>query len=181
MKVIALVGMPGSGKSEVAGVFGAAGYKTVRFGDVTDEEVKKQGLKLNEENERAVREGLRAKYGMAAYAVLNLPKIEAALKTSNVVLDGLYSWEEYKYLLDRLGTDLETVAVWSPPKMRYDRLQRRNVRPLVPEQARARDFAEIENINKGGPIAMAGYTIKNDSTLEWLVEQAEKLVRNIRE
>ena len=179
MKVIALVGMPGSGKSEVARVFAAFGYKTVRFGDITDEEVGKQGLKLNEESERVVREGLRAKYGMAAYAELNLPRIRAALAGSNVVLDGLYSWEEYKYLVDRLGRNLEIVAVWAPPQTRYARLQARKTRPLTPEQARARDYAEIENVNKGGPIAMADFIIKNDSTLEALIEQAENLVRNM--
>ena len=59
MKVAALVGMPGSGKSEVARVFKKHGYATVRFGDITDEEVKKRGLKLDEENERLVREELR--------------------------------------------------------------------------------------------------------------------------
>jgi len=32
---------------------------------------------------------------MAAYAKLNLPRIDETLQKSNVVLDGLYSWEEY--------------------------------------------------------------------------------------
>ncbi len=41
MRIVALVGMPGSGKSEVAKVFEKNGYKTIRFGDVTDEEVKR--------------------------------------------------------------------------------------------------------------------------------------------
>lgn len=181
MNIIALVGMPGSGKSEVARIFAAAGYRTVRFGDITDEEIKRQGLQLNETSERAVREGLRAKYGMAAYAELNLPRIEAALAVSNVVLDGLYSWEEYKYLVDKLGSDLQVVAVWSPPQMRYFRLQKRKIRPLTVEQSRARDFAEIENVNKGGPIAMADKIISNDSTLDALVEQTEMLIRKLAE
>ncbi len=47
---------------------------------MTDEEVKRRGLELNEQNERSVREDLRKQYGMAAYAILNLPRIEAALK-----------------------------------------------------------------------------------------------------
>ncbi len=181
MKVIALVGMPGSGKSEVARIFALAGYKPIRFGDITDEEVKRQGLQLNETNEKAVREALREKYGMAAYAVLNFPRIEAALAVSNVVLDGLYSWEEYIYLIDKLGSDLQTVAVWAPPEMRYSRLRERKIRPLAIEQSRARDFAEIENVNKGGPIAMADKIIKNDSTLEALIEQTEILIRKLAE
>ena len=177
MRIVALVGMPGSGKSEVAKVFEKNGYKTIRFGDVTDEEVKKRGLELNEENEKSVREEMRLHHGMAAYAILNLPRIETALKSSNVVLDGLYSWEEYKYLAGKLDKNFEIIAVWAPPRLRYSRLQRRKIRPLSPEQAKARDFAEIENVNKGGPIAMADYTIKNDSTLESLIDQTVHIIK----
>ena len=43
MKVVALVGMAGSGKSEVARLFEKSGYTRVRFGDITDIEVKKRG------------------------------------------------------------------------------------------------------------------------------------------
>ena len=180
MRVVALVGMPGSGKSEVARVFEANGYKTIRFGDVTDDEVKNQGLPLNEKNEKVVREGLRKKHGMAAYAILNLPRIQAALKSSNVVLDGLYSWEEYKYLAGKLGTDFEIVAVWAPPPLRYTRLGKRKIRPLTPGQAKARDYAEIENVNKGGPIAMANYIIKNDASLKLLKGQVDRIIKVIR-
>ena len=38
---------------------------------------------------------LRKELGMAAYAILNRPRIDTALEKSNVVADGLYSWEEY--------------------------------------------------------------------------------------
>ena len=105
MKVVFIVGMAGSGKSEVAKVFEQHGYKRMRFGDITDEEVKKRGLALSEENERLVRQQLRKEHGMAAYAKLNLPKIEALLKSSDVVVDGLYSWEEYTLLKSKHGAD----------------------------------------------------------------------------
>jgi len=172
--------MPGSGKSEVARVFASGGYHTVRFGDITDELVKKRGLKLSEENERAVREELRKLHGMDAYAMLNLPRIESALKMSHVVIDGLYSWEEYKFLKDKLGESLKVVAVWSPPALRYERLRSRPVRPLTVEQALARDYAEIENVNKGGPIAMADFTVSNSSTLQSLMQQAENIIKVLK-
>jgi dephospho-CoA kinase len=175
MNAAAIVGMPGSGKSEVAQAFAARGFRVIRFGDITDEEIRRRGWELNEENERKVREELRREKGMAAYAVLNLPRIESALASGNVALDGLYSWEEYKFLKARLGDKLKLVAVWSPPALRYARLGLRPVRPLTAEQAAARDYAEIENVNKGGPIAMADYTISNLSGLESLREQAGKI------
>jgi len=92
----------------------------------------------------------------------------------------LYSWEEYKYLKDRLGASLKVVAVWSPPALRYERLSSRPIRPLTVRQAEERDYAEIENVNKGGPIAMADFTISNCSTVQSLVEQANNIIKVLR-
>ena len=86
MKVVSIVGMAGAGKSEVARVFEKDGFIRIRFGDITDQEIDQQGLKPDEESERHVRESLRQKHGMAAYAILNLPRIDSALNKSNVVL-----------------------------------------------------------------------------------------------
>ena len=168
VKVVSIVGMAGAGKSELARVFEKHGFKKVRFGDVTEEEIKNRGLDLNEENERAVREQLRKEHGMAAYAKLNLARIDSLLKSADVVVDGLYSWEEYTLLKERYGEKLSTVAVWASPATRYERLANRAIRPLTLERAASRDRAEIENINKGGPIAMADCTIINESSLEEL-------------
>ena len=180
MKVVSIVGMAGSGKSEVAGLFRESGFTTVRFGDVTDEEVKKRGLELNEESERGIRELLRQEHGMAAYAKLNLPRIEEALKHSDVVVDGLYSWEEYAFLKDYYGEDFIVVAVWTSPKTRYDRLGNRKIRPLSVVEVASRDRAEIENLNKGGPIAMADFTIKNESSLTDLKREVERILSGLR-
>ncbi len=179
MKIAALVGMPGSGKSEVARVFEQNGFYRIRFGDITDEEVAKRGLPLNESNERVIREALREEHGMAAYAVLNTPKIEKALQKTNVVIDGLYSWEEYLYLKSKFPDNFYIVAVWASPKTRYARLAERKIRPLTSAEAAARDKAEIENVKKGGPIAMADFTVTNESSLEYLIEQTQKVVSKI--
>ena len=179
MKVVSIVGMSGSGKSEVARLFRDKGFTTVRFGDVTDEEVRKQGLELNEYNEREVRESLREKYGMAAYALLNLPRIDAALKDSDVVVDGLYSWEEYAYLKTHYGDDFVVIAVWTSPRTRYARLGGREVRPLTAKEAAGRDHAEIEKISKGGPIAMADFTIINESSLTDLNKEVEEIISQL--
>ena len=180
MKVVSIVGMAGAGKSEVARLFEENGFVRIRFGDVTDEEVKKQGLELNEQNERYIRELLRKEHGMSAYARLNLPRIDSALKHSNVVIDGLYSWEEYIFLKDYYGEDFYVVAVWASPRTRYARLTTRLNRRLTLEEAASRDRTEIENTNKGGPIAMAGFTIINESSLENLKREAKRIISSLR-
>ncbi len=179
-KVVAIVGMAGSGKTEVAKAFEQHGFSRVRFGDITDEEVRKSGLVLNEENERRIRESLRKEHGMAAYAKLNLPRIDAALKKSDVVVDGLYSWEEYTFLKDRYGEDFSVVAVWASPETRYNRLGSRAERPLTRAEAAGRDRTEIENTNTGGPIAMADYAIINEASLSDLEEQVSKVLARLK-
>jgi len=146
MKVIAIVGMTGSGKTELAGMMEKEGYHKIRFGDITEEKIKEAGLQVNEKNERYIREKLRKDHGMAAYAILNEPKITKALKKSDVVADGLYSWEEYLYLKEKFGNRLIVLAVYSPPSLRHKWLGKRPVRPLTPEEAQSRDKSEIEKI-----------------------------------
>jgi dephospho-CoA kinase len=179
MKVVAIVGMAGAGKSEVARQFEKNGYTRIRFGDITDGEVKKRGLELNEANEHQVREQLRKEHGMAAYAKLNLSRIDEALKKSNVAVDGLYSWEEYVLLKNYYGDKLSLVAVWSSPKTRYPRLSKRQIRPLTNEEAAARDKSEIENINKGVPIAMADFIIVNESSLKEFIKETKRVIARL--
>ena len=180
MKVVAIVGMTGAGKSEVSRVFERKGFIRIRFGDVTDEEVRKRGLELNEENERRIRELLREKYGMSAYAILNLSRIDLALKQSDAVIDGLYSWEEYTFLKNYYGDNFYVVAVWASPRIRYTRLSARTDRPLTLEEATSRDWAEVEKINKSGPIAMADFTIRNESSLKNLEKEVSRTISAVR-
>jgi dephospho-CoA kinase len=178
-KVIALVGMAGSGKSEAARVFEDRGYLRVRFGDVTDDEMKKRNMEVCEANERFCRELLRKELGMAAYAILNQPRIDSALEKSDVVADGLYSWEEYLSFKSHYGSRFYVVAVYSSPKTRYARLAERRHRPLTLEEASSRDKSEIENLNKGGPISLADFTIVNESTVEELRKQTETILTRL--
>jgi dephospho-CoA kinase len=97
-----------------------------------------------------------------------------------VVIDGLYSWEEYTFLKAHYGDDFYAVAVSTSPKTRYARLSGRSHRRLAREEAANRDKAEVENINKGGPIAMADFTIINESSLEDLTKETKKIISRFK-
>jgi len=182
--VVALVGMTGAGKSIVSDAFVEKGYQYVRFGQITLDMIKQEGLDPTEENERVIREAIRKEHGMGAYATLNIPKIDSFLEQHrDVVIDGLYSWTEYKILKEYYKHALVVVAVYAPPAIRYQRLVQRVVvdvnmrnRPATFDQARSRDYAEIENIEKAGPIAMADYTIINDGSLKELNKKIEQVI-----
>ena len=169
--LIAIVGMPGAGKSVAAEFFKSNGLPVLRFGDQTDIGLKEHNLPRNEKNERWYRESLRKEFGMAAMAIKIEPRVEVEARTRDVIiLDGLYSWEEYKYLKSKYPM-LSLLCVYASPRVRHARLATRAVRPLSPEEAMTRDIAEIENLNKGGPIALADYLITNESGEEEFLKQ----------
>ncbi len=168
MSIVAIVGMCGSGKSIASDYFESLGYKKVYFGGVTMDKLKEANLDVTPSNERMMRESLRKQYGMGAFALLLLPRIDELVKHDNVVLDGLYSWDELKILRDKYGDALSVIGVVVDRCVRYERLMSRDVRPLTRDEAVSRDLSEIENIAKAGPIAFADFYVDNNgSVLEY--------------
>lgn len=189
-KLICVSGLTGAGKSVVSDWFASKGFGFFRFGQITLDIVKERGLEPTEENERPIREDMRKKHGMGAYAIMNIPKIDKFLKEGHVVGDNLHSWDEYKILKEKYGKRFVLIAVYAPPEMRYERLTSRELkasdkdlrhRPASKEQAMSRDYNEIENSAKAGPIAMADYTILNISDMESLIKQCQDVYESIIE
>ncbi|MAS36416.1 MAG: hypothetical protein CL610_20605 [Anaerolineaceae bacterium] len=175
-RALALVGMPGSGKTSCAVHLRARGFAHFRFGSIIVNEVIRRGLEVNPANERLVREELRANEGMNAIAQRALPHLKEALAThGSLVIDGLYGFGEYKLLQRELGAAMTVVAIVSARNQRYERLAQRPERPLTADEAEQRDYDEIEKLEKGGPIALADYTLLNNSTSEDLLRALDEL------
>jgi len=189
-KLICLVGMPGSGKTEVSNYLSKKrdfGY--FRFGQPVLDKVKESGQTSSEKLEREIREGLRREYGMAALAILNEKTIEMLLTKGHVLGDGLRSYEEYIYLKERFPESLKVIYVFTSPYIRYQRLTKRGerhgidknlkYRSFTLDEAVARDRAEIEGLHIGGTIAMADFTLLNTATKENLYTQIDKVLTEI--
>lgn len=179
-KVIALVGMPGSGKGTCTDyLHGKYSWPVIHFGNMVYEEVQRRGLD-NVKDEVFVREDMRAKEGKTVLAkhVARKTKEHFANGENTVVLDGLYSWSEYKHLLEEFGDGLVVIAVAAPKKLRYERVLNRkdSHRQYTLEQILAREYAEIEKLEKGGPIANADYTIVNETDVASLTVQLEQVL-----
>jgi dephospho-CoA kinase len=113
---------------------------------------------------------------MAAYAIKADPKIEKILSDTGIIaIDGLRSWEEYLYLIKKYS-GLTLINVYAEPSLRYERLENRKVRSFTLEEARNRDIAELENLNMGGPIAIADHLVVNNTTKEELHTQIDYLL-----
>jgi len=173
------VGMPGVGKSTLVDCLARRGWPVVYFGGITLDEVRNRGLEPCQENERTVRESLREIHGAEAYAKLSLLTIRKHLEQSPAIVDGLYSWAEYICLRRELDNPMHVIAVCADRSVRYARLANRKDRPLTPQGAEQRDFAEIEHIQKGGPIAIADFTLLNNGTVEELITKTNALIDQI--
>lgn len=178
--IIAVVGMAGAGKTSACNFLKEKGFTVLRFGDQTDIGLREQGLFLTEENERRYRENLRKSLGMAAYAIKIKPRTERALKENNkIILDGLYSWEEYTHLKKHFK-DLTLLCIYARPALRHSRLHKRKVRKLNKEEARRRDIAELLNLNKGKPIAIADYLIENSGSIEDFYKKMKTFLKTLQ-
>lgn len=179
-KLVAIVGMCGSGKSIASEYFENAGYKKIYLGGITMDKLKEENLEVNPSNEKMMRERLRSEHGMGAYALLSIPKIEQYLESSNVVLDGLYSWDEFVILHEKYP-NIKLISIVNNKSIRYNRLAVREIRPLTSEEATNRDISEIENLAKGGPIAFADYFILNNGDMDSYINDLDSIRSDIEE
>jgi len=178
--IIALVGMPGSGKTVATNYMQKQGWKRIRFGQITQDELEKRGREINEENERQLREQLREQHGMEAFAKLNKPKIDQKLQEDGkVAIDGLRSLEELMYLRDEYGDKFKVLAILASPATRHERLNRRKERSLTREECRSRDLSEINNLNVGGSIALADYYLVNEGSVQSLKRKLDDMLQTI--
>lgn len=181
IKILAIVGMSGSGKSVIVDQITAMGVPKVYFGGMILKEMKKRDLEITPDNERDFREKIREKEGKdwvvrQAIAETN-DLIEAGQK--RIVLDGVYSWSEYRILKRAFPGVLTFIAVITSKPLRYERVARRPERPFDAKAIRERDISEIENLEKGGPIAAADYYILNDGTIEDTTRQLKAILTKI--
>jgi dephospho-CoA kinase len=167
-KIIAVIGMCGSGKTEAVKFFVKNGHSKVYFGEVVMDEIQRLGFEVNEQNERKVREDLRKEFGMGAMAVKSLTKIDKFFSSGNVVIESLYSWEEFKIVKQKYGNAFKLLTIYTTKELRYSRLAKRAIRPLAVIESESRDINEIENLDKGGPIAFTDYLVMNDGSIDEL-------------
>lgn len=181
VKIVAFVGLTGSGKSSATTYLAEKGFPRVYFGGVVLDAMTEAGLEHTPENEASFREELRAREGKDFIVNRIVSQINDLFEAGQhrVVADGLYTWTEYKILKREFHSQLMTVAIVTPRRLRYRRLGSRAERPLNEQQAATRDWAEIENLEKGGPIAIADHYIINDGNLDRLYQQIDQELEHI--
>lgn len=180
LKILAFVGLPGAGKSTAVDYFTQKGYPKVYFGGVVFEAMKDQGIEVTPENERAFRTRFREEHGkdVVVNRIVEQIKHLSDAGQHRIIADGLYTWTEYKVLKQAFPGELIVAAVVAPRHLRYHRLSQRPVRPFSTSESYDRDIHEIENLEKGGPIAIADHYIINDGSMDTLDRQLDALAND---
>jgi len=166
MKVVGVVGMPASGKTEAAEVAREEDVPVVSMGDVIREEVELRGLEPTDENMGRVGVALREKEGDDAVARRCASDIRS--KDAPVVLvDGVRSADEAEYFRDEFGDGFVLVAVKAPFETRLERVRSRGRSDDADaaDELRERDEREL-GYGMGEAIDEADVTIGNDGSLE---------------
>lgn len=181
LKILAFVGLPGSGKTTAVEHFTKKGFPKVYFGGVILSAMKEAGIEINPENEKRFREEFREKHGKDVVVKRIIEEIKnlADAGQHRIIADGLYTWTEYKALKSAFPGELTLAAIVAPRHLRYHRLSKRAYRPMTATEAYNRDQSEIENLEKGGPIAIADHFIINDVPLDELKKRLDALAREL--
>ena len=181
VKILALVGMSGSGKSVAVDYLTDKGFPKVYFGGMIYKEMEKRGIHRTPdgEAEKKFREEIRRTEGKdwVVRQVIAEAKDLITAGQRRIILDGVYSWTEYKALKKEFPTNLTFIAIVVDKKLRYERVAKRPDRPFDTQAIRERDRSEIENLEKGGPIAMADYYILNNGSVDDMTTRLAEILK----
>jgi dephospho-CoA kinase len=179
IKVIALCGMPGSGKGEVARIVQSLGVPVFSMGDIVREffsdycpgrDPMETGIYADEE---------RNVHGKDVWARRLMEKVDSAVKADHgiVVIDGLRSSYEAGLFRSHWGYDLKVLAVHSSPDIRFKRLSERGRGddPSERDVFEERDRREL-GWGLGEVIALADIMIINDRDIEHLEREISNVL-----
>jgi len=176
--IVAVAGMPGSGKSLLVDVARQSGYDVVAMGDEVREEANRRKMAPTPENIGKIMLELRRLEGEATIAKRCIPKIEKTSKTK-IIVDGIRSLSEVEEFKNHFGK-VTLVAVHSSPQTRFRRLYNRDRSDDPKSWAifHERDLREL-GVGLGNAIAMAEYIIVNEGMLGTAKDEAREVLREV--
>ena len=175
MDIIGIVGLPGSGKTEISNYARERGIPVISMGDVIREECLQRGLdpaSYHGEIAKKVREEL----GMDAIAKLTVPLIYEVIENQNkIIVDGIRSGEEVEVFRREFEGKFRLVKVESPFKMRLDRIRDRGRDNPEVETLDERDNREL-GFGLKDAMESAEIGIENSGTIDELQLKISKLI-----
>lgn len=180
-KIIAFVGLAGSGRSAATDYLAEKGFPKVNFRGIIITALKEAGLEPTIENEKMMRDKLRREEGNDVVVNRVVEQIRSLIDAGQhrIIVDGLGGWLAYKILKHQFPGELTTVAIVAPRHLRHHRLVNRLEAPMTEHEADERDYDEIENLNKGGVVVISDYFIQNTGSLEEFHTSIDRVLQEI--
>ncbi|NYT13137.1 MAG: flagellar hook-basal body complex protein FliE [Candidatus Methanofastidiosa archaeon] len=171
--MIAVVGMPGSGKSEFVNIALNFGYRFISMGDIVREETVKRGYPLEESGK--VAQMLRDKEGLDAIAILTLDKIRET-HDDKFLIEGIRGIKEIERFRDEI--DFFLVGIHTSPRLRFERLKNREREddPETFEEFHKRDLREL-SWGLGEALALSDIIIDNNGSIEEFRINIDKVIK----
>ncbi|CAI8244337.1 MAG: Adenylate kinase [Methanobacteriota archaeon] len=169
-KIVAICGMPGSGKGEVSKLANQNGIPVLSMGDMIRAEAERRGLEETPGNIGLVVVSLRSQFGEQILAERLVPSVEALSHTSApiIMIEGIRGTAEADVFKQQWGELFSLLAIVSDEDTRWQRILLRG----RGEDGDRQDFATRNTRERkwglGDLIENAEYKIENNSTLEQL-------------
>jgi len=125
MLILAVCGLPASGKGEFAEVARRMGLPVRSMGDMIRAEVEARGLEGGPEVFGQVAVDLRAEHGDEVLAVRLADAIDSDVPVPVLVIDGMRGTAERRVFQQRWGDAFQVVAIHADPDVRFARTQAR--------------------------------------------------------
>lgn len=165
MKVLGIVGMPGSGKGEFSAIAAGLQIPVIVMGDVIRSEVEKAGLPPVDSSMGIVARQLRERDGMAAIAKACIPFVESA-GADVVLIDGIRGDAEVREFAAHFP-GFRLISIESPLETRFNRLAARLRSDDVDGIAGLSSRDERESsFGLRDAMALADFRIENTGTLD---------------
>ena len=179
MHIICIAGLIGSGKDTVAEYIGKKyDYHIIDYARILREICRKEGLEVTRDNLQA----LRVKYGNTFLAEDVVKRVKKS-SNKNIVLTPMRRSEDFEIPRKEFGKAVKLIVIESSQKERFERLKKRG------RENDPKDFKEFqrqeEKENKifdfDKTFSYADFNVENNSTLDHLHKELDKVMKKIGE
>ena len=181
IQVIGIVGLPGSGKTEITKALTKFDVPSIRMGDVIWGELKRRGQSITETNVGNLSNEFRKNEGMGTIAKRCVPLIESCGKGKRaVVVDGIRGIAEVDEFRKAFGKKFNLIGAWASQSTRYQRIatRKRADDTITRESFKEKDLREL-GWGLGDAIALSDFMILNEGDIQNLRKRSEEIFKKI--
>ncbi|MBN2112110.1 AAA family ATPase [Candidatus Woesearchaeota archaeon] len=179
MKIIAITGMPGSGKKIIRQEIEKKGIPVFVMRHVVEDDLRAKGVEPTNTSLREYATKLRKEHGLDIVAKRSL-EIVRKMGVHVVVLDGIRGDAEIHFLKSQPDIDFILIAAIASKETRFERLKQRGLEwdMKTKEEFEYREKKEL-GWGLGAAIELADYKIENEGTVEEFRKNIEKVLKKI--